>query len=102
MIQSLTLMWLGSMGLLTLFGGMIVALRQYQRNESSLVGVIAFAYALLFWALFSMHSTGYLQLIGSGVTQRADTPSFLIIGLIGAVTCLLLLLDGAMRVIRNG
>jgi len=53
----------------------------------------------LFYAIFTLHATAYLQLIGSGVVQQVNTPSLMLVGIVGAALHLLLLFDAAMRVI---
>lgn len=101
MIQAVTLMWLGTLGLATLFVGMLRGVSEYRAGRSSLVAVLAFAWSLVLFGLFALHASGYLQLIGSGVTQRAATPSLVVLGVLGAATALLLLVDSAYRVIGD-
>lgn len=99
MITSTTLIWVGTMALLTLLYGLRTAVPQIQAGEVSLEGIIAYASSLVFWLLFSLHSSGYIQTIGSGVVNQVNTFSFAVIGLIMAFLCLILLFDASMRVI---
>ena len=100
MINATALYWLGSSGLVLLFVGLYQSAPAWRRGDASISGTLAFAFGLGFWALFALHSTAYLHQIGSGVVQKVSTPSFMVIGLIGAAACLLLLFQGAMQVVR--
>jgi len=100
MIEQLLLMWVGTMAIGLTFGGLTVAVPEYDNNEGSLVGIIAFAFAFMFWALFTLHSTGYMVVLGSGVSMQNNAGSLMIVGIIGGLTTLLLLFDAAMRTIK--
>lgn len=100
MITSGTLMWLGTVALLLTFGGLRLAIPKYDAGGASLEGLLAFAMALVAWALFALHASGYAQLIGSGVVQRASTPSLMVMGVIGGALAALLLVDSVFRVLR--
>jgi len=102
MISETMLMWIGTIGLLTTFGGLFRSVPRHRAGEGSLVGLLAFGLAFLFFAVFTIHATAYLQLIGGGVTQLGNTPSLMLVGIVGAVLNLLLLFDAAMRVIGDG
>lgn len=101
MIKATALYWLGSTGVVLLFIGLYQSAPAWRQGDASISGTLAFAFGMGFWALFAIHSTGYLQLIGSGVVQEVSTPSFMIIGVIGAAACLLLLVQGSMQVVRS-
>lgn len=101
MIANTTLMWVGTVALVSTFGGLLVSVPRYREGESSLIGIIAYGMSMLFWFLFTLHSTSYMRSLGSGISQDVSTPSFLVVGIIGALLCLVLLFDAALRAIRS-
>jgi len=101
MIGETTVMWVGTVALAMTFVGVSVSVPRYRENESSLMGLIAYAFGFLFWILFTLHSTQFIRTLGSGVSQTASAPSFMVVGLIGVLLSILLLFDGAMRAIRT-
>lgn len=101
MIGEITVMWLGTVALTTAIGGMAVSVRRYKQAESSLTGLIMYGFSLLFWILFTLHSTGYVRSLGSGVAESVTTPSFMVVGIIGSILTVVLLFDGALRAIRD-
>lgn len=100
MVAQLALLWVGSVALACMFGGLVVSVPAYKRGEGSLAGVFGFGFGLLFWALFALHSNGYTIAVDAGQISMA-TRSFTIAGVIGALVCLVLLFDAAMRSIGN-
>jgi len=102
MITKTMLMWIGTVGLLSTFGGLYVSVPRHRAGQSSLTGLFAFGMGFLFYGIFTLHATAYLQLIGSGVVQQVNTPSLMLVGIVGAALNLLLLFDAAMRVIGDG
>jgi len=101
MIAQLALLWIGTVALGLTFGGLTRAVPRYQRNEASLMALVAFAFGVLFWGLFALHSTNYIRLIGGGVTARTSAESLAVVGVIGTILSVLLVLDGAFRLIRQ-
>jgi len=102
MISRLFLLWAATVALVLTFGGLYASVPRHRVGESSLMGVIAFAMSLLFWALFALNATQYVRLIGGGVIEQASTNGFMVVGLIGAILTFLLLLDATMRVLDIG
>lgn len=100
MISEMAVMWIGTVALITTFGGVAVSVNRYQQGESSLLGLIAYGFALMFWILFTLHSTQFVRSLGSGVVQTASEPSMMVVGIIGTLLSIVLLFDGAMRSIR--
>jgi len=99
-ITSGTLVWLGTVALVLTFGGLRLALPKYERGDGSLEGLLAFAMALVAWALFALHASGYRQLVGGGVTERVATPSLMVMGVIGGALAALLVVDSVFRALR--
>lgn len=100
MIGETTVLWIGTVALVTTLVGMGVSVRQYESQNSSLTGLITFGFSLLFWILFTLHSTGYARTLGDGSITTVSTPSFMAVGLIGTALTIVLLFDGALRAIR--
>lgn len=98
--ELITLLWSGTMALLILFGGLAVAVPRYRRGESSLEGLIAFAFSLAFWGMYSMFSLGFVVRTETETVVK-QMQSMTVLGLIGAAIALVLLLDGAFRAIRG-
>lgn len=101
MIEETTVMWVGTVALVMTVFGVRVSVARYRDNESSLMGLISFGFALLFWILFTLHSTQFVRDLGSGVVATASAPSFMAVGIIGVLLSIVLLFDGAMRAVRN-
>lgn len=99
MIGQVELLWLGSIGIILLFGGLLMAVPRYQIGESSLPGFIAFGFSLPFWSFFTIHSLGYMVYDGGSALTRSAS-SLAVIGVLGAIVSVLLLFDGAMRMLR--
>lgn len=99
MITSGTLLWLGTVALATMLFGLAFAVPRYHGNGDTsgvLMGTITFAMSMLFWALYSLHATNYLQLGGAN-TLNNSAGSLAVVGIIGGVLALVLLFDAAIR-----
>jgi len=100
MIEQTTLLWIGTVALLSTFGGLAISVPRFQQGETSLIGIMAYGFSLMFWGLFTLHSTGYIQTIGGGVTLKNSASSLTVVGMIGAILSVVLLLDAALRSVR--
>jgi len=100
MIEQTTLLWIGTVALIATFGGLAISVPRFRNGEPSLIGVIAYGFALMFWGLFTLHSTGYIQTIGGGVTLKNSASSLTVVGMIGAILSVLLLFDAALNTLR--
>jgi len=101
MIGEITVMWLGTVSLVTTLGGILVSVNRYRQNDTSLTGLIMFGFALIFWILFTIHATSYARSLGSGVQYNVSTPSFMAVGIIGVLLSIVLLFDAALRTIKS-
>lgn len=98
MIENFTLMWIGTVAIIvTLFG---VYTTEARNGESSLASLISFGIGLMFWALLTIHSTGYLQSMGQDALAQS-TQSLTVVGIIGMVLTIALLFDAALRTIGD-
>lgn len=96
MSSQLVLVWLGSVALISTFGGLVASVPQYRNGDGSLTGLIAYAFGLMFWMLYTVTALNYV-IVSNGETITQSGEPLALAGAIGAITCLVLLFDGAMR-----
>lgn len=94
MITQMTLLWLGTLALLTDY----VALSQANDSKTQAVGL---AFGLMFFAVFTINSTGYLTITDAGVTTVHESMALTVIGFVATATTLVLLLETGMRTLIN-
>lgn len=83
MISETVLLWLGTFGLLVDYIGIAKA-------ENRLSAIICYVFALLFWIVFTISSLNY-QTVSGGVGIETSSQSLALIGLVAAVTTIVLL-----------
>lgn len=84
MISETVLLWVGTMAL-------VIDYVAIAKADNRLSAIIAHVFSLLFWIAFAISSLNY-QAISGGTTIESSAQSLALIGLIGAVTTVVLLL----------
>jgi len=100
-LQQIAVLWLGTVALTIQFVGLYWSVQRYREDEPSLEGLIAYAFGLVFWAAFAMHSTNYLHITNTGTEITQSSQTLFLIGLLGGATCVVLLLDASFRVLKS-
>lgn len=99
MVEQVGLYWLGTLALLLMFGSLVVALPRYRAGQDSFEAIIGFAFSLLLWGGFAMSALGYTVTTNAGVVIRERSQMLAVLGLLGAVTAFILLLDASLKAV---
>lgn len=94
MITQTTLLWLGTIGLLTNY----VALSRANDSQTRAVGL---GFGFLFFVVFTISSTDYGVWTDAGVQISVTSMPLAVIGFIATAISLVLLLETAMRMLRQ-
>lgn len=94
MVEYTIMLWMGTMALLITYTGLSKANDVKSR-------FVALAFALLFWAGFTMHSLGYQYTTETGVEISRSDQSLAIMGMLGVAIVIVLMLDAGFQAFKG-